>query len=67
MPCSDSILMMFSDLIRKELEIDSASIYAALPRKEAVKEIHNLLTALGTAPPKQPEKKKMRILTKEML
>lgn len=50
----------FSDLIRKELEIDSASIYAALPRKEAVKEIHNLLTALGTTPPKQQEKKKKR-------
>jgi hypothetical protein len=52
----------FSDLIRKELEIDSASIYAALPRKEAVGEINNLLTALGTAPPKQQEKKKKRNL-----
>ena len=52
----------FSDLIRKELEIDSASIYAALPRKEAVGEINNLLTALGTVPPKQPEKKKKRNL-----
>jgi hypothetical protein len=52
----------FSDLIRKELEIDSASIYAALPRKEAVGEINNLLTALGTALPKQQEKKKKRNL-----
>jgi hypothetical protein len=52
----------FSDLIRKELEIDSASIYAALPRKEAVGELNNLLAALGTAPPKQQEKKKKRNL-----
>lgn len=52
----------FSDLIRKELEIDSASIYAALPRKEAVGEINNLLAVLGTAPPKQQEKKKKRNL-----
>ena len=52
----------FSDLVRKELEIDSSSIYAALPRKEAVGEINNLLAALGSAPPKQPEKKKKRNL-----
>ena len=52
----------FSDLIRKELEIDSSSIYAALPRKEAVREINYLLTALGVAPPKQQEKKKKQNL-----
>ena len=43
----------FSDLIRKELEIDSPSVYAALPRKEAVSEINNLLAALGALPPKK--------------
>ena len=52
----------FSDLIRKELEIDSSSIYAALPRKEAVAEVNNLLAALGAVPPKQQEKKKKRNL-----
>ena len=52
----------FSDLIRKELEIDSSSIYAALPRKEAVAEINNLLTALGAVPPKQQGKKEKRNL-----
>lgn len=52
----------FSDLIRKELEIDSSSIYAALPRKEAVGEVNNLLAALGITPPKQQEKKKKRNL-----
>ena len=40
----------FSDLIRKELEIDSTSLYAALPRKEAFSEIQKLLAALGTVP-----------------
>jgi len=37
----------FSDLIRKELEIDSPSLYSALPRKEALSEIQELFTALG--------------------
>ena len=59
---SVKIQAWFSDLIRKELEIDSASIYAALPRKEAVGEINNLLTALGTTPPKQPKKTKKQNL-----
>ena len=40
----------FSDMVRKELEIDSPSLYAALPRKEAFSEIQKLLTALGTVP-----------------
>jgi hypothetical protein len=45
----------FSDLIRKELEIDSSSFYAALPRKEAVSEINNLIATLGVTPPKKAE------------
>lgn len=40
----------FSDLIRKELAVDSSSLYAALPRKEALSEIQKLLAALGSAP-----------------
>ena len=41
----------FSDMLRKELEIDSPSLYAALPRKEALAEIQKLLAALGAIPP----------------
>ena len=40
----------FSDLIRKELAVDSSSLYAALPRKEALSEIQKLLAALGAVP-----------------
>lgn len=43
----------FSDFVRKELEIDSPSLYAKLPRKEALSEIQKLLAALGTAPPRK--------------
>ena len=46
----------FSDLIRKELEVDSPSLYAALPRKEALSEIQKLLTALGAIPVDQSKK-----------
>ena len=52
----------FSDLVRKELEVDSSSIYAALPRKEAVSEINNLLIALGAIPPKKTKPAKKRNL-----
>ena len=41
----------YSDLLRKELEIDSPSLYAALPRKEALSEIQKLLEALGAIQP----------------
>jgi hypothetical protein len=41
----------FSDSVRKELEIDSPSLYSALPRKQAVSEMQNLLAALGYTPP----------------
>ena len=40
----------YSDLLQKELAIDSNSMYAALPRKEARAEIQNLLAALGAIP-----------------
>ena len=45
----------FSDLIRKELEINSPSLYAALPRKEAFSEIQKLLAALGAVSPRKPK------------
>lgn len=47
----------FSDLIRKELEIDSPSLYSALPRKEAASQIQELLDALGAIPPRKPKTK----------
>jgi hypothetical protein len=47
----------FSDLIRKELAIDSPSLYAALPRKEALSEIQKLLAALGAIPADKPKTK----------
>ena len=43
----------FSDFVRKELEIDSPSLYAKHPRKKALSEIQKLLAALGTAPPRK--------------
>ena len=52
----------FSDLIRKELEIDSTSLYAALPRKEALSEIQKLLVALGTVPTSKAKTTKKRNL-----
>jgi hypothetical protein len=48
----------YSDLLRKELAIDSNSLYAALPRKEASAEIQKLLTALGAAPSDKTKTKK---------
>jgi hypothetical protein len=49
----------FSDPIRNELKIDSPSLYSALPRKQAVSEIQNLLVMLGHKPP-DPTKAKDR-------
>lgn len=43
----------FSDLVRNELELDSPSLYSALPRKEALSEIQKLLGELGYTPPKK--------------
>jgi hypothetical protein len=37
----------YSDLLRKEMEIDTPNPYAALPRKEALAEIKDLLAGLG--------------------
>jgi len=51
------IIAWFSDLIRKELEIDSPSLYSALPRKKALSEIQDLLSGLGTIPHRKPKKK----------
>jgi hypothetical protein len=47
------IEVWFSDLIRKELSIDSPSLYAALPRKEAFARIQKLLTKLSSSQPKK--------------
>lgn len=44
------IYAWFSDLIRKELALDSASLYASLPRKEAFSEIQKLISMLGNTP-----------------
>ena len=43
----------YSDVIQPELKIEATSLYAALPRKEALAEIQELLTALGFLPPNQ--------------
>lgn len=51
------ISVWFSDSLRDELEIDSPSLYSALPRKQAQSEILNLLTELGYAPPEQAQTK----------
>jgi hypothetical protein len=40
----------YSDVIRTELKIDATSLYAALPRKEALAEIQALLAALDYRP-----------------
>ena len=53
-----SIEAWYSDLLRKELAIDSTSLYAALPRKQASAELRNLLAALGAIPPDKAEPKK---------
>ena len=45
-----SIKAWFSDAIRAELEIDSPSLYSAVPRKQALSEIQNLLVELGYTP-----------------
>ena len=50
----------FSDLIRDELELDSLSLYSALPRKEALSEIQELAAALGYIPPGKSKTKKKR-------
>ena len=50
----------YSDLLRKEIEIDSLSLYAALPRKEASAEIQKLLAALGAIPPNREKAKKKK-------
>ena len=47
----------FSDSIRAELKIDSPSLYSALPRKQALSEIHNLLAELGYPPPDKAKTK----------
>jgi hypothetical protein len=47
----------FSDSIRDELEIDSPSLYSALPRKQALSEIQNLLAELGYTPPDKAKTK----------
>jgi hypothetical protein len=52
----------YSDAIRAELEIDSPSLYAALPRKEARSEIQELLTALGFLPPNKKKSKNKQSL-----
>jgi len=52
-----SINAWFSDAIRDELEIDSPSLYSALPRKQALSEIQNLLAEFGYTPPYKAKKK----------
>ena len=47
----------YSDRLRKEIEIDSLSLYAALPRKEANTEIQTLLAAFGAIPHGKAKKK----------
>lgn len=50
----------YGDLLRKELAIDSNSLYAALPRKKAIAEIQKLLAALGAIPPDKTKAKKRK-------